>query len=76
MAVTANPYGKSLKLILNRGVNPETNKEIQKTKSFTNIKVEATDDGLMTAAKTLGDLQSNPVMVVRKQELYELTNEE
>lgn len=76
MAVSANPYGKSLKLILNRGVNPETNKEIQKTKSFTNIKTEATDDGLMTAAKTLGDLQSNPVMVVRKQELYELTNEE
>lgn len=75
MAVTANPYSKSLKLILNKGVNPETSKEIQKTKSFTNIKAEATDDGLMTAAQTIGNLQTNPVMVVRKQELYELTNE-
>lgn len=75
MAVTANKYGVSMKLILNTGVNPDTGKSISKTKTFSNISGEATDDGIFTAAQTLGGLQIHTVTSVQKQEIYELINE-
>ena len=76
MAVIANKSAVSMKLVLDHGINQETGKVKTKIKSFANIRSSATDDGMYQASMALANLQIHPVLIIRKQETYELVNEQ
>lgn len=75
MSVTANKLEVNLRLLLDAGVDPDTGKAISRTKTFSNIRGEATDDGIFSAAQALSSLQTHSVKSVQKQDIYELSNQ-
>lgn len=75
MAVGSNKVSINMKLIVDKGVDPDTGKSVTQVRTFSNIREDATDENLFLVGKTLGSLQLNPVVAIRKQETYELVSE-
>ncbi|GAA0305860.1 hypothetical protein GGQ92_002853 [Gracilibacillus halotolerans] len=55
-----------LQLIFENGTDPVSGNPIYKTKSFNNIKLDATADQLMAVTKALVPLQQLPLNAVRR----------
>lgn len=75
MAATRNLISSSIKMIMNFGVNPETQKQVMKTKSFSNVRTDATTDNIYAAAKALSSLQTHSVTSVRRVDTFEIVFE-
>lgn len=58
-----------LQLFFNVGTNEETGDVITKTKSFSNIKPEATTEDLMNVAGILSSLQQHPLAEIRRNDV-------
>ncbi|HHW02459.1 MAG TPA: DUF1659 domain-containing protein [Thermoanaerobacterales bacterium] len=65
MAVIVTPVDSSLQIIVQTGVD-ENNKPVFKTRSYTRVKTDATDQDLMDVAKQLAGLQAHPVNSIRR----------
>lgn len=65
-------YQTQLRLILENGIHPETNKIILKRKTFNNIKDEATAEQLNNVAQTLASLQQLPLVGVERTDHSEI----
>ncbi|NLZ54889.1 MAG: DUF1659 domain-containing protein [Thermoanaerobacteraceae bacterium] len=72
MAIVATPLNSSLRIIVETGVD-ENNKPIYRTRSYNNVKTDATDEDLMSVANQLADIQSHPVHAIRRTIESELT---
>lgn len=75
MPVTSYLYKKSFSLMLDKGLNPETNKMMTTSKTFANVNQEATDEAIYTAASVLSGLQTMSASAIRKTEVFELVSE-
>lgn len=75
MAAIEQLVSTSMGVLLSHGLNPETNKPITRTRTFSNIKTSATAEGLLSAAQTLASLQTHSVISVKRINTYELLNE-
>ena len=62
--VTKNP--SSLKLRFDCGINETTGKTITKSKSFSNVKPNASTDSVYEVGVTLGSLQKYDVLEIAK----------
>ncbi|TMN22107.1 DUF1659 domain-containing protein [Lentibacillus cibarius] len=74
MAV-AQKVGSRLTLILDDGDDMMTGETIFKSKSFNNVKPEATADQLFTIAAALAELQERPLYNVERTDDYEITQQ-
>lgn len=74
MAVVTNQASSKMKLVLNAGLD-ENNKEIIKSKTFSNIKPTVTNDNMYSLGVALSGLQSYSLMNIKRYEEYELLNE-
>lgn len=75
MAVEATLYKKKMKLSLNKGVNPETNKTIQGNLTYSDVNSTATNDNIYDVATNISTLQKNTVTSILKIEESELISE-
>ncbi|GGB32367.1 DUF1659 domain-containing protein [Virgibacillus dakarensis] len=71
MAV-AEMYKSTLQLVLDDGVDELTGKPIYKTKSFNNVKTEATADQLYTIAQAFAGLQERPLYDIERKDSSEI----
>ena len=62
-----------LRLTLDNGNDTKTGKMIFKTKSFNNVKTDATADQLFAVAYALADLQTLPLYSVERNDNSEIT---
>ena len=60
MAVTSIPHNSRLSLIFQTGTDPESGAPIRTTKSYSNIKYDATDQDVYDIAQALVSLQKLP----------------
>ncbi|KAB2335548.1 DUF1659 domain-containing protein [Cytobacillus gottheilii] len=58
-----------LKLAFETGLN-EKGEPILKSKTFSNIKKEATADGLLSAAQAVGTLTDTPIVSITRNDSY------
>lgn len=65
----ANMIQSRLQLFFEQGFDEETSEIITKTKSFNNIKTEATSEQLLVMATTLASLQQYPLHEVRRNDV-------
>ena len=70
---TKVPYNSRLSLIFQTGVDPNSGAPILKTKSFSNVKHDATDDDIYAVATGLADLQKHPLYEVQRIDRGKLT---
>lgn len=66
MAVIATHNKTRLSIVLYDGVDPDTGKDKYKTKSFNNIRLDATPDELQAFADALVPLQQRTLYAVEK----------
>lgn len=71
MAIETKPLSSRLQLQLDYGVN-EDGRAITRTKSYSNIKSDADNQSVYDTAQALGNLQSYPLLLVRRIEQSEL----
>lgn len=64
-----------LRLVFENGTNPLTNKPIFKTKTFNNIKMNATADQLHAVAEALSSMQQLSLYAVERADSSEITAE-
>ncbi|MDW5299656.1 MAG: DUF1659 domain-containing protein [Sedimentibacter sp.] len=74
MAVVANQADSKFKIVLNAGVD-ENNKDIIKSKTFSNVKSTVTNDNLFNLGVSLAGLQAHALTNVVRYEEYQLINE-
>ncbi|ALX49702.1 DUF1659 domain-containing protein [Lentibacillus amyloliquefaciens] len=74
MAV-AEKVNSRLSLVLDDGNDLMTGKALYKTKSFNNVKPEATSDQLYVIATAVAGLQERPLYNVERQDEYDITQE-
>ncbi|SFD66007.1 Protein of unknown function [Lentibacillus persicus] len=74
MAV-AEKVNSRLTLVLDDGNDLMTGKAVYKSKSFNNVKPEATSDQLYAIATAVSGLQERPLYNVERQDDYEITQE-
>ncbi|RDW15547.1 DUF1659 domain-containing protein [Oceanobacillus chungangensis] len=65
----------TLQLVLNDGNDLETGKTIYKSKSFNNVKTEATSDQLFTIAKAIAALQQRPLYEIKRRDESDIRGE-
>ena len=68
-------YQTQLRLVLENGINPDTNEPVYKRKTFNNVKSEATADQLQTVAQSLASLQQLPLAKVERTDHAQIINE-
>ncbi len=56
IVVVAKPFNSTLQIILNMGVDMD-GKQIKKTRSYTNVKPDATDEDVHSVAQSINGLQ-------------------
>lgn len=61
-----------LKLVLVSGTNPTTGDAMFKTKTFSNVKSDATADGLYAVANALAPLQQLPLYQIERNDNSEI----
>lgn len=64
-----------LRLKLENGVDPHTNRIIVKTKSFNNVKTDASAEALFVVADSLAELQQLPLIEVERIDNSKITAE-
>lgn len=64
-----------LQLVFNIGVDPETGEPTTKSKTFNNIKVDATGEQLYRAALALESLQQHPLSNILRKDTYDIAGE-
>lgn len=74
MPVVPNQADSKLKLVFNAGVD-ENNKNIIKSKTYSNVKAAVTNEDLYSLGVAISDLQSYSLLNVERYEEYELINE-
>lgn len=74
MAVIATELEGKVKVTLNAG-NDEDGNAIIKSKTFSRVKSDATDDNIYAVANGIAGLQEYPVNSIRKFEEYDLIEE-
>jgi len=74
MPIMPNQANSKLKLVLNTGLD-ENNKNIVKSKTFSNIKPAISNEDLYELGTAISDLQSYPLLNLVRYEEYELINE-
>lgn len=62
-----------LSLILDDGVDPESGKQVFKSKSFNNVKTAATADQLFNIANAVAPLQQRPLVDIERNDSSEIT---
>ncbi|GAA0604736.1 hypothetical protein GCM10009001_22450 [Virgibacillus siamensis] len=72
MAV-AQMVASRLSLILDDGLDPESGKQLFKSKSFNNVKTEATADQLFAIADAVAPLQQRPLVNIERKDNSEIT---
>lgn len=65
MALLINPLDSRLQIQVHLGFDDD-GKEITRTKSFSRIKDEVSDEDLYEVANALADLQEHPVIAIRR----------
>jgi hypothetical protein len=63
--------GSSLRLVFDYGMD-EKGKPVYKTKTFSNIRLEATPDQLSQAANALGSLSEKPLVRVERSDQLDI----
>jgi alcohol dehydrogenase class IV len=72
MAVNVHLGASKMKLTFSRGVDGEGN-EIQKTKTYSNVKPDATDEDVYAVADLFIGLQVDPVVAIGRIDEKEIT---
>ncbi|MGM0397319.1 MAG: DUF1659 domain-containing protein [Bacillota bacterium] len=72
MAIEVTAEKRTLKLELDAGV--VDGKQRISSKSYSNVKLDATDDGIHTCGEALAGLQELPLMKLKKVEESVITN--
>ncbi|RWZ60791.1 DUF1659 domain-containing protein [Halobacillus fulvus] len=67
MAINTEKVNSQLQLILDDGLNEEGN-AVYRTKSFNNVKTEATSEQLYNVAQALAVLQEKPLVMVERKD--------
>ncbi|WP_326907748.1 DUF1659 domain-containing protein [Sedimentibacter sp. MB31-C6] len=75
MAIISNQADSKFKMVLNGGLD-ENNKEIVKSKTFSNVKSTVTNEDLYNLGVSISDLQTYELTNIVRLEEYELINEE
>lgn len=65
----------TLRLVFDTGVDPETGSMTTKTKSFNNVKRDATADELYTVARTFEELQAYPIYNIERRDTSDIAGE-
>ena len=73
MAVTSIPHNSRLSLIFQTGTDPESGAPIRTTKSYSNIKYDATDQDVYDIAQALVSLQKYSLLETRRTDQEKLT---
>ncbi|CQR47899.1 hypothetical protein BN1058_02232 [Paraliobacillus sp. PM-2] len=71
--VTAETLDTRLQLVFDNGLDEESGEIITKTKSFNNVKTDATADQLLAIAKALIPLQTLPLLMVKRNDTELIT---
>lgn len=66
MAISINPQDSRLRITYSLGIDEGTGKEITKSKSYSNIKHDATDEAIFTVATALIGLQKYPALNIER----------
>jgi len=74
MAITATNNDSKIKLGLNAGTD-ENGKEIVKSKTFSKVKADATNEDVYAATTAISNLQTLPLMSVKRINEVELREE-
>lgn len=74
MAIISNQADSKFKMVLNGGLD-ENNKEIVKSKTFSNVKSTVTNEDLYNLGVSISDLQTYELTNIVRLEEYELINE-
>lgn len=74
MAIVANQADSKFKLVLNAGMD-ENNKEIIKSKTYSNVKATASNESIFEVASALAELQEYTLTNIVKYEEYDLVDE-
>ena len=70
---TSIPYNSRLSLIFQTGVDPNSGAPILKTKSYTNVKHDATDQDVYDVATAIANLQKYLLHEVQRTDKAKLT---
>ncbi len=70
---TKVPYNSRLSLIFQTGTDPGTGAPILKTKSYTNVKSDASDDDVYSVANDLAGLQKYTLHEIQRTDRAKLT---
>ncbi|SHI40889.1 Protein of unknown function [Dethiosulfatibacter aminovorans DSM 17477] len=74
MAIVSTELEGKVTLVLNNGVDGDGN-TLTKSKSFSKLKPEATDEDIYSVISGMASLQEKPVVAVRKTEEYDLVDQ-
>lgn len=74
MAAVKNKTDSKMMIRVENGTS-STGATVIKNLSYSQIRVEATDDELMAAGKAIADLQTKPLSGIRLVETYDVTAE-
>ncbi|MFZ3577479.1 DUF1659 domain-containing protein [Virgibacillus sp. DJP39] len=66
MAATANMVNSTLRLVFDDGIDPISGTQSFKTKSFSNVKTEATADQLYAISVSLAPLQQRSLFKIER----------
>lgn len=75
MAVTANKAESKLKILYYGETDEETGEEEIKSKTYSRVKADATDENIYTAASSIVSLQNLTLNTIKKLEEYDLINQ-
>lgn len=70
--VTADKESSQLRLVLEVGIDPTSGRSIQKTKSFSNVKTDASDEGVYNVAQAFLSVQNSTAASIARNDLSHL----
>lgn len=70
--VTTDLKSSQLRLVLAIGIDPVSGRSIQKTKSFSNIKTESTDEGVYNVAQAFLSIQTSTLANIARNDVSHL----
>lgn len=70
--VTTDIRSSQLRLVLAIGIDPTSGRSIQKTKSFSNIKTDSTDEAVFNVAQAFLSVQTSTVANIARNDVSHL----